>query len=225
MRKILRDYGFLLTLAALVIALDQWTKMLVRTRLDFEEFWAPWPWLAHYVRIVHWKNTGAAFGMLQGFGDVFTVLAILVAIAIIYYFPQVPRQDWVLRLAMGLQLGGALGNLIDRLVQGSVTDFISIGTFPVFNVADASISTGVAILVLGMWFKERHLEPDPASGPGSLDEPAKIARPAEIDEPAEAAQHAEPEPRAGSAAYAEVAEPSHPAPPDAKGSSGEARGE
>ena len=159
MRKILRDYGFLLTLAALVIALDQWTKMLVRTNLALEEYWSPWPWLAHYVRIVHWKNTGAAFGMLQGFGDVFTVLAFLVAIAIIYYFPQVPRQDWVLRLAMGLQLGGALGNLIDRLLQGHVTDFISVGTFPVFNVADASISTGVAVLVLGMWFKERHNSP------------------------------------------------------------------
>lgn len=168
LRKILRNYGFLLTLATLIVALDQWTKSLVRTRLALEEYWAPWPWLAHYARIVHWKNTGAAFGMLQGFGDVFTVLAILVAIAIIYYFPQVPPQDWVLRLAMGLQLGGALGNLVDRLTVGSVTDFISIGTFPVFNVADASISTGVAILILGMWFKDRHSEP---VSPGETGEP------------------------------------------------------
>jgi signal peptidase II len=56
---------------------------------------------------------------------------------------------------MGLQLGGALGNLIDRLTIGYVVDFISIGNFPVFNVADASISTGVAVLILGVWFKER----------------------------------------------------------------------
>ena len=56
---------------------------------------------------------------------------------------------------MGLQLGGAIGNLIDRISSGYVTDFISIGTFPVFNVADASISIGVAILILGMWVKER----------------------------------------------------------------------
>ncbi len=196
MRKILRDYGFLLSLAALVIALDQWTKMLVRTRLDFEEFWAPWPWLAHYVRVVHWKNTGAAFGMLQGFGDVFTVLAILVAIAIIYYFPHVPARDWVLRLAMGLQLGGALGNLIDRLVRGSVTDFISIGAFPVFNVADASISTGVAILVLGMWFKERHEpgslseagEPGAHAAPGSVVQPNAPAQPGALSEVAASAE-------------------------------------
>jgi signal peptidase II len=111
--------------------------------------------------------------MLQGFGDVFTVLAILVAIAIIYYFPQVPPKDWVLRLAMGMQLGGALGNLIDRLTVGSVTDFISIGTFPVFNVADASISTGVAILILGMWFKDRHAEPSPPETPASSPEEAR----------------------------------------------------
>ena len=174
MRKILRDYGFLLTLAALIVALDQWTKTLVRTRLALEEFWSPWPWLAPYARVVHWKNTGAAFGMLQGFGDVFTVLAILVAIAIIYYFPQVPPKDWVLRLAMGLQLGGALGNLVDRLTVGSVTDFISLGTFPVFNVADASISTGVAILILGMWFKDRHHD---------LAAPADSAEPSQPDSP------------------------------------------
>ena len=93
--------------------------------------------------------------MLQGFSLVFTVLAIIVSLAILYYFPQVPKQDGPLRLAMGLQLGGAVGNLIDRLNQGYVTDFISLGTFPVFNVADSSISVGVAVLVVGMWIKER----------------------------------------------------------------------
>lgn len=159
MRKYLQGYSFLLAQATLVISLDQWTKALIRARLDFGEIWSPWNWLTPYARLVHWKNSGAAFGMLQGFGDVFTVLAVLVAAAILYYFPQVPRHDWPLRLAMGLQLGGALGNLIDRLSQGYVTDFISIGTFPVFNLADASISVGVAILVLGMWIKERRPAP------------------------------------------------------------------
>ena len=165
MRKILRDYGYLLTLAALIITLDQWTKALVRSNLDFEEIWSPWHWLLPYARIVHWKNTGAAFGMLQGFGGVFTVLAIVVALAILYYFPRVPREDWVLRLAMGMQFGGALGNLIDRLTQGYVTDFISIGTFPVFNVADSSISIGVAILIVGMWYRERDTMPVEPSSP------------------------------------------------------------
>lgn len=155
MKKYLWDYAFLLVLAGLVIALDQSTKYLVRANLGYGEMWSPWPWLMPYARIVHWQNTGAVFGIFQGFGNIFSVLAIIVSAAILYFFPQVPRRDWPLRLAMSLQLGGAVGNLIDRLTLGSVTDFISIGTFAVFNVADASISTGVVVLILGMWIRER----------------------------------------------------------------------
>ncbi len=155
MKRYLRDYSTLLIVSGLIVALDQLTKGIVRSSLPIEGIWSPWHWLLPYARIVHWKNTGAAFGMLQNFGGIFTILAILVSIAIIYYFPHVPRKDWPLRLAMCLQLGGAVGNLIDRLTQGYVTDFVSIGTFPVFNVADASISIGVAILILGMWLTER----------------------------------------------------------------------
>jgi signal peptidase II len=155
LKKHIQDYLFLFLFSGAIIALDQWTKYLVREKLPFQAIWSPWPWLTPYARIVHWKNTGAAFGIFQGFGNVFTILAIIVSIAILYYFPQVPRRDWTLRLAMGLQLAGAVGNLIDRLFIGSVTDFISVGNFAVFNIADASISIGVAILVLGMLAKER----------------------------------------------------------------------
>jgi signal peptidase II len=86
---------------------------------------------------------------------VFTVLAFVVAIAILYYFPRVPRNEWAIRLAMAMMLGGAVGNLIDRLIQGTVTDFVSLGTFAVFNVADACISVGTAILILAVWISER----------------------------------------------------------------------
>jgi signal peptidase II len=74
---------------------------------------------------------------------------------ILYYYPQVEKSDWSLRLAMSMQLGGAAGNLTDRLMIGHVTDFISVGTFPVFNVADASISVGAVILFIGIWVMER----------------------------------------------------------------------
>jgi len=57
----LRDYTYLLIISGLVIILDQWTKALVRANLDFQDIWSPWPWLTPYARIVHWKNTGAAF--------------------------------------------------------------------------------------------------------------------------------------------------------------------
>jgi signal peptidase II len=158
-RKIV-DYLGLFLFAGAIILLDQWTKSLVRNGLPLGSTWSPWDWLEPYARIVHWSNTGAAFGLLQGFSGVFTILAIIVSLAILYYYPQVPRGDLTLRLAMGLQLSGALGNLIDRLTIGHVTDFISIANFPVFNIADASISIGVAILILGVWIKERNQTTD-----------------------------------------------------------------
>lgn len=155
MKKYLRDYAWLLSIAGVIIVIDQWTKVLVRNNLSFQEIWAPWDWIRPYARIVHWQNTGAAFGMFQNMNPVFMVLAVLVSLAIFYYFPRVPRSEWYLRLALCLQLAGAVGNLIDRIYQGYVTDFISVGTFAVFNVADASISTGVAVMLLGLWLKER----------------------------------------------------------------------
>jgi signal peptidase II len=155
LKKYIWDYIFLLGIASFIVVLDQWMKSLVRTLIPFGGSWSPWPWLESYARIVHWQNTGAAFGMLQGFGGIFTVLAFIVAIAIIYYFPRVPRNEWLIRLALAMQLGGAAGNLIDRLTQGTVTDLISVGTFAVFNIADASISVGTALLIFAVWSSER----------------------------------------------------------------------
>ena len=173
MNSTVKGYLSLFGVAGLVIALDQWTKWLVRTNISFQSAWLPdgWDWLAPYARIVNWSNRGAAFGMFQEGGLVFALLAFIVIGAIIYYFPHVENEDWTLKLAMGLQLGGAAGNLIDRLigmhlsdgsgsflsrlVVGRVTDFISVGTFPVFNVADSEITVGVIVLLLGVWLKER----------------------------------------------------------------------
>ena len=155
MKNYIRDYTILFLIAASVILLDQVTKYLVRSNLDLSEMWAPWPWLLPYARIVNWHNTGAAFGILQQFGDVFKILPLIVSAAIIYYNSQVPSTEWPLRLALGLMLGGALGNLIDRYARGYVTDFISVGNFAVFNVADSSVTIGVAILIIYMWFQER----------------------------------------------------------------------
>jgi signal peptidase II len=150
-----RKYFFLVGIAGGVIALDQWTKYLVRFRLEEGTSWSPFEWLMPYARIIHWTNTGAAFGLFKSWGLVITVIAILVSLAILYYFPRIPSSQVALRLAMAMQLGGAMGNLIDRLIHGTVTDFVSVGTFPVFNVADACISIGVAILVVAMLTEER----------------------------------------------------------------------
>lgn len=172
MKKYFWDYAILIGVAALIVALDQWTKYLVRTLIPFGQSWSPWDWLAPYARLVHWQNTGAAFGMFQGFGLVFTILAFIVSIAILYYYPRVPRNEWALRVAMVMMLGGAVGNLIDRLTIGTVTDFISVGTFAVFNVADASISVGTAILIVAVWLSERKERKLAQSGQEQAQEPA-----------------------------------------------------
>ncbi|MBK9208045.1 MAG: signal peptidase II [Anaerolineales bacterium] len=120
MNQRVKDYLVLIGVAGVIIALDQWTKWLVRENIAFGSQWLPagWEWLSPYARIVHWYNSGAAFGMFQNGTLVFTVLAFIVIGAIIYYYPQVEANDWTLKLAMGLQLAGAAGNLIDRLMMG-----------------------------------------------------------------------------------------------------------
>jgi len=156
LRKHLKDYAFLFSISGIVIVLDQWTKNLVRNNLNIGEMWVPWDWMAPYARIIHWQNTGAAFGIGQDLSWVFTILAFIVIGAIIYYFPQVDRSNWLIRIALGMQMGGALGNLIDRLTQDmNVTDFVSVGRFAVWNIADASISVGTVILILGVWLEDR----------------------------------------------------------------------
>ena len=158
MKDNVKQYAFLFVLAGVIIALDQWTKQLVRTLIPRGQIWSPWEWLTPYARIVHWDNSGVAFGLFQGTGSIFLVLALAVAVVIIYYYPRVSTNDWVLKVALAMQLGGALGNVIDRIFFGGrVTDFISIGEFPVFNVADSSISVGVCILLLGVWLQERRM--------------------------------------------------------------------
>ena len=158
MKKYILMYLNLFGIAGIVVALDQWTKWLVRENIPFATQWLPegLQWLMPYARLVNWHNTGAAFGMFQNGAPVFTVLAFIVIGAIIYYYPQIESEGWLFRLALSLQLAGALGNLIDRLTQdGKVTDFISIGTFPVFNVADSAITVGTVVLILAVWLNER----------------------------------------------------------------------
>lgn len=152
-----KDYLILFGVAGAAIALDQWTKWLARENIEYGGQWLPeWlSWLSPYARFVHWYNSGAAFGMFPNGNLVFMSLAFVVIGAIIYYYPMVQNEEWYLKAAMGLQLAGATGNLLDRLQMGKVTDFISVGTFPVFNLADASISIGVVILLLGVWWQER----------------------------------------------------------------------
>ncbi len=161
MNKTVRTYLGLLIPVILIIALDQYTKYLVETNLAYGAIWSPWPALTPYARIIHWTNTGVAFGLFQGMGWIFSIFAIAVSAAVVYYYPHVERQDWAVRVALVLEMAGALGNMIDRLrLNGAVLDFISVGNFPVFNIADSSIVVGVGFLALGILIQEARAKKD-----------------------------------------------------------------
>jgi signal peptidase II len=137
--------GFLLP-AAVVIILDQITKQL---------FWhhgRNYEVIDGFVRITLVKNAGAAFGLFQG-GRFFFITASIVAVVFIVYVGwRLPQTERMRRLLLGMILGGAIGNLIDRIYAGEVIDFIDIGIgvhrWPVFNVADMGVSVGATILLI-----------------------------------------------------------------------------
>ena len=158
--------SILLFVAGLVILLDHFSKLFIETQLPLNHTWAPFPEFSNLFRITHVSNTGAAFGLLPGGGILFTLIALLVAAIIVTYNFGLPSGHFLLRLALGMQLGGALGNLIDRLRLGHVTDFLDFGPWPVFNLADTSIVAGVVILLFLM-LTEQH---EPGSGRQSDEE-------------------------------------------------------
>jgi signal peptidase II len=137
--------GFFL-IAAAVVTLDQMTKVIIRATLSPGEAWPDRDWLLNIVNV---SNSGAAFGILQG-QTVFLIVTSLIGVAaIVLYYLFPPLEHGLLRVALGLQLGGAASNLIDRIRFGEVTDFINFDFWPAFNVADASISIGVVTII---WF-------------------------------------------------------------------------
>jgi signal peptidase II len=152
-------------IAAAVVALDQSTKAIVRARLDVGEAWPDRDWV---LNIVHVTNSGAAFGILEGQTMFLVVTSLIGVAAIVLYYVFPPMEHGLLRVALGLQLGGAAGNLIDRIRLGEVTDFINFDFWPAFNVADSCISIGVVTI---LWFfvvmeGERFLEPPRADTAG-----------------------------------------------------------
>lgn len=141
----------MLVVALVVVVLDQLTKTWVSTSLAEGGWWSPLPGLWRVFRITHITNSGAAFGMFPDQGEFFIIIAVVVALAIVLYYRYLPTGNWLVRLSLGLQLGGAIGNLLDRIRFGHVVDFVDIGFWPIFNVADLAIVTGVGILAYCLW--------------------------------------------------------------------------
>ena len=150
-----RVVGWYLLAVALVL-LDQGSKWLAGTALEYADPVPVFPWFnltLHY-------NEGAAFSFLSAAGGwqrwFFAALALGVSLAIALWLRRLSRQQWLLGLGLAFVLGGALGNLVDRLRLGYVVDFISVHYrdwyFPTFNVADAAISVGAALIILDSLF-------------------------------------------------------------------------
>ena len=150
-----RRFLIIFIIAGAIIAFDQWTKWWVIQNIPLNTAWLPdsMEWLSSYARLLHIKNTGASFGMFQNANFIFIPLTVLIVGGILYYVSNLEQNNDWMWVAGGLHLGGAVGNLIDRLTIGAVTDFVSVGSFYIFNVADASINSSVALLIL-LWIRE-----------------------------------------------------------------------
>lgn len=103
-----------------------------------------------FLNISHVTNDGAAFGILRGWNWGFVIIAIIAIIFIIFYYKRFQESFWM-RISLGFLLGGAIGNLIDRIRLGHVTDFIDFRFWPAFNVADISVSIGAVMLIIYMF--------------------------------------------------------------------------
>jgi len=133
--------------AGAVILLDQLSKLLIRQLLYTGQSID----LLGFIRITHVENPGAAFGILPNHQLIFLITAVVVVIFIIFYYKQLKPHEGAVKFALGLELGGAMGNLFDRVFFGKVTDFIDFRIWPVFNVADIAIVTGLVILAWAIY--------------------------------------------------------------------------
>ena len=148
-------------IALAVIALDQLTKTAVVQWIGPEE----WPHrrelAGRFVAFHYVENTGAAFGIFAGRVWLLSALALAVASGFVAVYWNDLHSSWLLRLSLGMVLGGAIGNLLDRIRLGHVIDFLAVGTFPRFNIADSAITIGLILLFVAAMRDDTQSEKTP----------------------------------------------------------------
>lgn len=154
MNQKMKSFLGLLAGSALLTGLDQWTKLLVVNHLKGQSPIVIWDGV---FELLYSENRGAAFGMLQGKQSFFLIVASCVFAAVVYAFWKMPanRRYVPLQVCLTFITAGAVGNMIDRVVQGYVVDFLyfKLIDFPIFNVADCYVTVATAILfILMMWY-------------------------------------------------------------------------
>lgn len=167
-----RSPALLAGVATAVVVLDQWTKRLATEHLAYGP---PVRIVDELVQLTYTRNSGIAFGLLAGRNFPLYVFSIVAAVAVIVLFVRHARLSVVRHLSLALILGGAVGNLIDRVTTGEVVDFILLAwrghEFPVFNLADVAVTTGVALFALAWSHDHDHAQaPEPAAA-GAETEP------------------------------------------------------
>lgn len=136
-----------------VIAADQMSKQWILENLGPNPLMKVIPIIDDWLRIVYWRNTGVAFGLFQNNSNLFQWVALLITAGAIYaYVRYLPNDKLLVQVSMGLILGGALGNVIDRIRLGYVVDFIQVGWWPIFNLADSAITVGATLLGVYLLF-------------------------------------------------------------------------
>ncbi len=131
--------GILIT----ALMVDQITKQLVLNNLGIGASWPD----DGFFRFTFVRNDGTAFGFFQDNGTLLTFVSIGAVALIVYFYREAVMVSWFTRTALGLPLGGALGNLVDRFRHGYVVDFLDVGPWPIFNIADSVIITGIVALI------------------------------------------------------------------------------
>ncbi len=165
-RSFLSKYRVVILVFLLVYSLDRVTKYLVVHNLSLGQ---SWPSHCGFFCITYIANSGSAFGLFGGQNMLLTFASLIGVGVLILFYRTHPSPGLLVRLSLGLMLAGALGNLTDRVLLGQVTDFIHVGPWYIFNVADSSIVTGVIILGASMLFQK---EPERAERENTGDIPA-----------------------------------------------------
>ncbi|QKY68969.1 signal peptidase II [Lentibacillus sp. CBA3610] len=143
-------------LALIIIAIDQLTKWIVVRTMELGEQITI---IGNFFYLTSHRNSGAAWGILQGQMGFFYVVTVIVVIGLIYYMQKYARESKLLAVALSLILGGAIGNFIDRLFRKEVVDFFDFIIFgydyPIFNIADSALVVGVILVIIVTIIDER----------------------------------------------------------------------
>jgi signal peptidase II len=167
-----------LFISVAILVLDQWTKWLVEVHLPHA---ASHPLIPGLLNVTHVRNTGVAFGLFASHGAdggawLLVVMGLVALAAVFLYFRYAPAGNRLLLASLALIVGGAVGNLIDRLASGAVTDFVDVYVasyhWPAFNVADSAITVGIGLMIVDSFRSHRRGE-SAAEGEGDRAAPSQ----------------------------------------------------